>query len=85
MSTNFVFFFYHDQHNLIHLLYDSENSNGGSVSTWGSGMWREMGGRFKRVGTYVYLWLIHIDFDRKQKKKSVILQKDKSNYHLIKK
>ena len=22
---------------------------------------REMGGRFKREGTYVYLWLIHVD------------------------
>ena len=22
------------------------------------GMWREMGGRFKREGIYVYLWLI---------------------------
>ena len=25
------------------------------------GMGREMGGRFKREGTYVYLWLIHVD------------------------
>ena len=22
---------------------------------------REMGGRFKREGTYVYLWLIHVE------------------------
>ena len=26
----------------------------------------EMGGRFKREGTYVYLWLMHVRFDRKQ-------------------
>ena len=25
------------------------------------GMRREMGGRFKREGLYVYLWLIHVD------------------------
>ena len=25
-----------------------------------------MGGRFKREGIYVYLWLIHVRFDRKQ-------------------
>ena len=25
------------------------------------GMGREMGGRFKREGIYVYLWLIHIE------------------------
>ena len=29
-------------------------------------MVREMGGRFKRKGIYVYLWLIHVEFDRKQ-------------------
>ena len=29
-------------------------------------MGREMGGRFKREGIYVYLWLIHVRFDRKQ-------------------
>ena len=34
------------------LLYDSGNSNRGSVSTWRSGMGREIGGRFKREGTY---------------------------------
>ena len=27
---------------------------------WG-GMRKEMGGRFKREGTYVYLWLIHVE------------------------
>ena len=26
-----------------------------------SGMGREMGGRFKREGIYVYLWLIHVE------------------------
>ena len=27
----------------------------------GVGMGREMGGRFKREGIYVYLWLIHVE------------------------
>ena len=26
----------------------------------------EMGGRFKRKGTYVHLWPIHVEYDRKQ-------------------
>ena len=32
----------------------------GSVSTYRGGMGREIGGSFKREGTYVYLWLIHV-------------------------
>ena len=39
--------------------FGSGNSDRGSVSTLRGGMGREMGGRFKREGTY--LWLIHID------------------------
>ena len=31
--------------------YDSGNSNQGSVATQGSGMGREVGGRFEREGT----------------------------------
>ena len=27
----------------------------------GGGMERELGGRFKREGIYVYLWLIHVE------------------------
>ena len=38
-----------------------KNSNRGSVSTWRGGMGREMGGRFKREGIYVYLWLINVE------------------------
>ena len=34
-------------------LYDSGNSNRGSVSTYRGGMGRDMGGRFKREGIYV--------------------------------
>jgi len=41
--------------------YDSGNSNWGSVATQRGGMGREEGGRFEREGTYVYLWLIHVD------------------------
>ena len=33
------------------LLYDSGNSNRGSVTTYRGGMEREMGGNFKREGT----------------------------------
>ena len=43
------------------LLYDSGNSNQGSVTPQRGGMGREVGGRFKREGTQVYLWLIHAD------------------------
>ena len=43
------------------LLYGSGNSNRGSVSIWSGGMGLEMGGRFKREGIYVYLWLIHVN------------------------
>ena len=43
------------------LLNGSGNSNRGSVSTWSGGMGREMGGRFKREGIYVYLRLIHVE------------------------
>ena len=32
-----------------------------SVTTRRGGMVREVGGRFKREGTYVYLMLIHVD------------------------
>ena len=39
-------------------------------------MGREVGGRFKREGTYAYLWLIHVDVWQKpaQYCKAIILQ-----------
>ena len=40
------------------LLNDSGNSNWGSVTTQRDGKGWEVGGRFKKEGTYVYLWLI---------------------------
>ena len=43
------------------LLYGSGNSNRGSVSSSRGEMGREMGGRFKREGIYVHLWLIHVE------------------------
>ena len=43
------------------LLYDSGTSNQGSVTTSRGGMGWEVGGRLMREGTYVYLWLIHVD------------------------
>ena len=33
----------------------------GLVSTWTGGIGKEMGGMFKRVGIYVYLWLSHVE------------------------
>ena len=46
----------------------------GTTST--GGMEREVGGKFKREGTYVYLWLIHVDVWQKplQYCKVIILQ-----------
>ena len=47
------------------LLYGSESSNlmlSDNLEAWdGMGGRRKMGGRFKKEGTYVYLWLIHVD------------------------
>ena len=37
------------------------NSNRGSVSNWWGRMVRKMGRKFKREGTYVYLWLINVE------------------------
>ena len=54
------------------------DSNRGSVSTWRDGMGREMGGRFKREGIYVYLWLIQ-RFDRKQQNSVKQLSFNKKN------
>ena len=58
------------------MLYGSGNSNRGSVSTKRGGMGWEMGGRFKRDGVYVYLWLIHVEVSQKTTKfcKAIILQ-----------
>ena len=58
------------------LVYGSGDSNRGSVSTKRGGMGREMGGRFKREGMYVYLWLIHVEVQQKTTKfcKAIILQ-----------
>ena len=55
------------------------NSNRDSVSTWRGGMGREMGGSFKREGTYVYLWLILWGFDRKQQNSVKQLSFNKKN------
>ena len=36
--------------------------------------WWEVGGRFKRERTYVYLWLIHVDVCRNQYYTVIFLQ-----------
>ena len=43
------------------MLYDSGNSNSGSVSMKRDEIAQEMGGSFKREGIYVYLWLIYVE------------------------
>ena len=50
-------------------------------------MGKELGGRFKREGTYVYLWLIHVDVWQKPTKfcKAVILQLKKNELRKKKK
>ena len=42
------------------LLYNSGNSNRGSVSTWRRGMWGKAGGS-PGEGIYVCLWLIQVE------------------------
>ena len=37
------------------------SSNRGFISTERGGMGREMGGKFRREGIYVYLCLIHVE------------------------
>ena len=56
------------------LLYDAESSNL-VLHDYLEG-WDTVGGRFKKEGTYVCLWLIHIDVWQKptQYYKAVILQ-----------
>ena len=64
------------------MLYDSGNSNQGlciNLEGWdgeGGVMGREVGGRFKRDGSYVYLWLIHVELLQKTTEfyKAIILQ-----------
>ena len=43
------------------LLYDSGNSNRGSITISRGGMGRKTGGKLKRDGTYVCLQLIFVD------------------------
>jgi len=49
-------------------------------------MGEEMGGKFKREGTYVNLWLIHVDIWQKTIRfcKSIILLIKKDNKNSIK-
>ena len=57
-------------------LYDSGNSNWGSATTQRGEKGREVGGRFKKEGTFVYLWLIHVNVWQKSNQycKGIILQ-----------
>ena len=59
----------------------------GALQQPGGGMGRQMGGRFKREGTYVCLWLIYIDIWQKTTKfcKAIILQLKNKYFFKIKK
>ena len=60
--------------------------NRGSVlTTLGGGMGREMGGRFKRVEIYVYLWLIHADISEKTTKFYKAIVRQLKNIYIYKK
>ena len=50
-------------------------------------MGREVGGKFKREDTYVYLWLIHVDVWQKPTKycKAIILQLKMNKFNYFKK
>ena len=63
-------------------MYESGNSNQGSVTTQRRGMGQEVGRRFRREGTYVYVWLIHVDVWQKptQHCKEIILQLKINNF-----
>ena len=52
-----------------------ETQTGALIQSRGVGWW-EMGGRFKREGIYVYLWLIHVEIWQKTTTfcKAIILQ-----------
>ena len=58
------------------MLYDTKNPKSVICDNLVEWMGREVGRRFKREGTYVYLWLIHVDVWRKptQYSKAIILQ-----------
>ena len=49
----------------MYLLY-WEILNRNRDRTQRGGIGRRIGGSFKREGTYVHLWLIHVGFERKQ-------------------
>ena len=61
---------------------DAQNPNQGSTTTQRGRMGREVRGRFKREGTPVYLWLIHVGAWQKptQYCKSSILQLKINNF-----
>ena len=47
-------------------MYDSGSSSQCSVRAERGGMRWEVGGRFKKEGTHVYLWLMHVNICRNQ-------------------
>ena len=63
------------------MLYDARSSNWCSVTSYRGGIGWEVGKRFKREGTYIYLWLIHVDTWQKP---TIFTQYCKAMIHLLK-
>ena len=62
-------------------LYDAGTQSWCSVTTSRGGMGRKVGGRFKREGTYVYLWLIHVDVWQKPSQYCQVILQLKIKYN----
>ena len=75
-SVHGIFLPYAKQIARGNFLYNSGNSNWCSLTTKRGGIGQALGGEFKRAGTYVYLWLTHVDVWQKPKQygKVIILQ-----------
>ena len=67
------------------LLYNTGSSAWCSVTTCSGGMGMAVGEKFKRKGTHVYLWLIHVVWQKPtQHCEAIILQFKKQNLFCLK-
>jgi len=63
-------------------MYNTRSTNWCSLTTWMGGIGWEVGGGFRKEGTYVYLWLIYVDVWQKptQHCNTIILQIKMNNF-----